>query len=248
MKENAGSIKIQQSVADFYETHGADFAQTRGRGWGVMRLVQEAAKPGMTVIDVGAGNARLADVLPANVRYVGIEPSSTLRAASEHRLTTRGNAEMRPGGFPSLPAKDAEADVIACLAVFHHLATSDERSHPDLASGRATHELARITKPGGIAIVTVWNLRGTRMFSLKTWAAAWLRLPFVRGGGFGDVWIPWNANGAAARRFVHAFTLKEFTSVFDPKEWNIERAEPWGSDAPTSIFCARNLVVVARRR
>jgi len=241
MKQKAQTIKIQAAVADFYETHGSAFAQTRGRGWGVMRLVQDEAKAGMTVVDVGAGNGRLADALPADVRYIGIEPSSTLRAASDDRLVKRGNAEMFAGGFPSLNVADASSDLTACFAVLHHIPTRDEQR-------AAVTELARITKSGAKAVVTVWNLRGRRMKSFKTWLAAWLRLPMVAGGECGDVWIPWTANGKDGKRFVHAFTMNEFKKIFSHSDWQIERAEPWGVDGPANILEAGNLVIVAKRK
>lgn len=242
MKQKDQTIKIQAAVADFYETHGANFAQTRGRGWGVMKLVQEAVTSGMTLVDVGAGNGRLADAIPSDVQYIGIEPSSTLRAASTDRLTTRGNAEMRAGGFPNLLVADAVADVTSCFAVLHHIPTRN-------AQRAAIAELARITKSGGIAVVTAWNLRGRRMKAWKTWLAAWLRLPMLKGGECGDVWIPWTSNGTSGQRFVHAFTLGEFKNLFSKKDWHIERAEYWAEDVSTkSALDARNLVIVAKRK
>ncbi len=242
MKQKDQTIKIQTAVAEFYETHGANFAQTRGRGWGVMKLVREAVQPGMTLVDVGAGNGRLADAVSKDVRYIGIEPSSTLRAASTDRLAARGNAEMQAGGFPNLAMADGLSDVTACFAVLHHIPTRR-------AQCVAIAELARITKPGGIAVVTAWNLRGRRMKAWKTWLAAWVRLPMVNGGECGDVWIPWASNGTTGQRFVHAFTLGEFKKRFSQKDWQIEQAEYWAEDAPTaSALDARNLVIVAKRK
>lgn len=241
MKQNSQSIKIQQSVADFYETYGEAFSDTRVRSWDVIQHVQDVVRPGMTVIDAGAGNARLVDVMPDRVTYVAIEPSAALRAEAEKRIKGNAMATVREGGFPSLPAKDAEADVSVCLAVIQHIPTAALQQE-------AIKELARITKPGGAAVVTVWNLRGKRMWSWKTWAAAWLRLPMVRGGSRGDAWIPWKANGAATKRFVHAFTQKEFASLFDPRDWEIERNASWGKSGPVSVLDARYLVVIAKRK
>lgn len=240
MKENAHPGKIAQSVADFYETYGTAFSRSRKAAWGVMNLVRDAVRPGMTVIDVGAGNARLADALPLDVRYVAIEPSSTLRAEAVKRLSLRDGAEVREGSFSSVPAQEGEGDVVASIAVLHHLASAGERR-------RAVKELARVTKRGGTAIVTVWNLRSRRMFSWKAWAAAWLRLSFVAGGESGDVWVPWNEKGKIVQRFVHAFTLNELRALFDERDWHIQTANAWQDDAPSSILDARNLVVVAKR-
>ena len=217
MPQKAQNIKLWQSVADFYETYGTAFSDTRGRGWNVMRRVLEAAKPGMTLVDVGGGNGRLADGLGPEVEYVLVEPSSTLRAAAEKRLSICPNTKILAGGFPVVPLADGASDVTACFAVLHHVPTRD-------AQKAALKELARITKSGGIVCVTVWNLRTRRMWSWKNFLAAWLRLPMVAGGEFGDVWIPWKANGVLAQRFVHAFTLGELKRLFDPGEWAITEA------------------------
>ena len=232
---------LERAVNEFYESHGASFSATRHSAWGVMRLVLEAAAHAETVIDVGAGNARLASIVPSHIAYISIEPSSSLREASREVIANRMNAQVRAGGFPDLPAIDGEADVVACLAVLHHVVSPAERK-------KAVHELARITRPGGKAIVTVWNLRHRSFFRLGIILAAWLRLPMIRGGGSGDVWIPWKAEGVKALRYVHAFTLREFKKLFDEREWKIERAEGWGADGPADIFSAKNLVIVAERK
>lgn len=69
-----------QSVAKFYEDHGAAFAATRGSAWAELERAATLIKPGMTVVDVGAGNGRFSKLLPEGVTYIGVEPSSTLRA------------------------------------------------------------------------------------------------------------------------------------------------------------------------
>lgn len=244
MKENIKADKarfLSKSIADFYETHGTSFSRTRLRSWGVMRLVKEMVLVGDVVVDVGAGNGRLSEVLPLNVQYVAMEPSSSLRHEAEKILANRKGVRVLPGEFPELSVKDGEANVAACLAVIHHLPTADLRR-------RSIHELARILKPGGRCVVTVWNLRGFRWMNLRVWLASWLRLPMVWGGGSGDVWMPWRADGVRTRRYVHAFTLREFRRLFDQREWEIERCEAWGEEGPRTIFEARNLVVVAKRR
>jgi len=253
MKQNTELIK--RAVREFYETHGADFSATRRGALDVMRLIQERLAVGImtaadsaspshactqTLIDVGAGNARLAREIPEDVRYIAIEPSSSMRVDAERFLSRRPDSEVRMGGFPHLPARDAEADVVACLAVIHHLAPEERAA--------AVHELWRIVKPGGALVLTVWNLRSRRFFKVRTWLASWLRMRLVAHGGVGDVWIPWNAGGATVQRYVHCFTQRELRRLFVHSEWSIERCEPWGGGGPTSILDGRNIVVVARKR
>jgi SAM-dependent methyltransferase len=240
MKENSLLRKLQQAVFDFYEAHGKAFSRSRARGWGVMELVREKTFPKAVVFDIGAGNGRLAHELPLEVKYVAIEPSSTLRDEAVKSLEKRSGVEIRSGALPQLPAKDGEADIVASIAVLHHIPGS-------VFQLMSIEELARILKPGGTLILTVWNLRSTRFFRPKTWLASWLRFTFVEGGEKGDVWIPWRSSGKAVRRYVHAFTLKELKRFFDPKLWTIERAEAWGDKGVEPVWKARNLVIVAKR-
>jgi SAM-dependent methyltransferase len=140
-----------------------------------------------------------------------------------------------------LPAMNAEADVVGCFAVLHHIPTVAARRN-------AVKELARILKPGGTAVVTVWNIRRFPFRSFLNWCAAWLRFSRIEGGEGGDVWIPWRAEGKWIQRYVHACTLREFRLLFDSQEWIIERCEAWGRTGPTTVWSGGNLVILARRR
>lgn len=232
--------ELSRAVAQFYEMHGPSFAQTRRNYWGVMKLVADRVKSGQVLLDIGAGNGRLASFLAKDISYVAIEPSASLCAEAQRGMETRGEGVVRQGGFPTLPATHEEADTVACLAVLHHIPGREARK-------AAIAELHRILKPGGSLILTVWNLRSRRFFRVYTWLASWLRLPLVRGGECGDVWMPWKADGVAAPRYVHAFTLREVRSLFG-KEWDIELCTPWGLSTPANIFDAVNLVIIAIKK
>ncbi len=240
MLENGETNKIRASVANFYESNGASFASTRSGCWVVMNFVRAACHSGDCVIDVGAGNARLAASIPADMRYVAIEPSSTLCDAARSNSASRTLAEVRPGGFPQLPAKDGEADVTACIAVLHHLSRDERRS--------AMQELARITRPGGTLVLTVMNLRSVRWMQWKIWLASWCRLPMVRGGGCGDTWVLWKKDRIPANRYFHAYTLRELRADARAAHWDIEQCVGWGEDRKMNILFARNLLLVAKKR
>ncbi len=231
---------IKRSVAAFYQTYGKDFSATRRGTWDVMRLILEVLRPGDTLVDVGAGNARLAREVPSSVRYIGIEPSETMRAEAQRFVAQRKEGDLRAGGFPRLPVGDAEADAVACIAVLHHL-TPAER-FPAIA------ELHRILRPGGVLILTVWNLRCRRFARLSTLAAAWFQWSLVAGGGPGDLWMPWQGGSDEAKRYVHCFTPVELRSYFDAEHWHMERCEPWARGQTASVWNGPNLVVVARKK
>ncbi len=251
MTQNAETIK--RGVDEFYETQGASFSSTRHAPWGVMKLVFDSLKPGDVLVDFGAGNGRLGLEIPEDVRYVAVEPSTSLRAEASRILAGRENVEIIEGGFVvgnghAAPLPKSSADVIACLAVLHHIPT-------DAARREAVRELARILKPGGALVLTVWNLRCRNFFRNKSflersriWFAAHLRLPMISGGDGGDVMVSWKAGGASASRYVHAFTLEELKRLFDPDIWEIDTASAWGNESPASEKEGRNLVIRAIKK
>lgn len=239
MMENSVRSKLAKEVADFYEKEGRMFSSKRTFAWNVMELLKNRLKPGDLVIDVGAGNGRLVDLLPDNVRYLGIEPSQSLRDEAEKRKAPDRN--MVAGSLPNLDLQDNSADIMACIAVLHHVPSQAWRS-------QSIKELHRILKPGGTLLCTVWNLRSKRFWSKNAFVHAWLRLKGVKGGDPGDLFYVWKASGRPEKRFVHAFTLNEFKTLFDPALWSIEKIGAYDREGWCHWIKGRNLVALIRKK
>jgi len=100
---------------------------------------------GQVALDVGCGAAlsliRLAG-LPEIGRVVGLEPSpGALRLARRHR-----GFEVVRGSALALPFEGGSFDVVTCFDVLQHL--------PEGGGDRqATSEIARVLRPGGVAVV-----------------------------------------------------------------------------------------------
>ncbi|MDD2786108.1 MAG: class I SAM-dependent methyltransferase [Patescibacteria group bacterium] len=234
MMQNDVRRKLSREVADFYEKEGAAFSSKRTKSWNVMSLLSERLKPGDLFVDVGAGNGRLADVLPSDVNYLGIEPSGALRDEA------RGK-KMIAGELPKLELKDDSADVVACIAVLHHIPSKELRDE-------SIAELHRILKPGGTMLITVWNLRAKRFWSWSNFVHAWLRFVGVKGGEPGDLYYVWKASGTLENRYVHAFTLNEFRKIFKAEQWKIENIGAYDRDGWCHWFKGRNLVAIVTRK
>ncbi|MDO8584228.1 MAG: class I SAM-dependent methyltransferase [bacterium] len=236
---NKDSAKdLAQSVNEFYETHGAAFGRTRGFVWAEEKLVAERIQPGMTVLDVGAGNGRFARLLPAGVTYIGFEPSSTLRESSNLPLCHSregGNLaptditihDLRDGSLPHLPIPDATADVTVCFAVFHHLTQNERKA--------SVEELLRITKSGGLIAASAW------IVPMK-------KTEPVEGGEQNDRWMHWRAEGAEAKRYVHLFDAAEWNALWTRSDIIIEKIGMFGKEDWTDdLQTARNWFVLARK-
>ncbi len=232
--------KIKSEIAEFYESEGTAFGHTRHHVWELMMNFMSRLQKNNILIDVGAGNARLLDVVPQDVEYIGVEPSASLRRFAEYRLKKHKNAKMIVGELPKLALSNNIADAVTCIAVLHHIPSNEERQ-------KSIKELHRILKPGGIMLLSVWNLRAKRFLSWKMIKNAWLRIPGFKGGDAGDFHYIWKAGKIPKNRYVHAFTLSEFVVLFDKQDWEIEKIGAYDSKGWTKWFLGRNLVAVVRK-
>lgn len=96
------------------------------------------------VADVGCGTGNVAELLAPHVRQViAVDQSGPMLQAARKRLARTPNVTFVRGDAEALPVDDTSVDAAVCMLVLHHLA--------DPAS--AMRELARILRPGGIALV-----------------------------------------------------------------------------------------------
>lgn len=213
--------QLRQSVTDFYEAHGASFASTRLGHWSGFDVMKPFLQSGKLVVDVGAGNGRLAAQLPKDVPYLGIEPSSSFRAAAPQEV------QMLAGGFPELPVPDETSFTTCCFAVFQHVLPEDVE--------QCRNELVRITKKGGAIIVTSW---------LPSLEAA----EKIEGRSELERWIPWKADAEMGRRYVHCPSLDAWKKIWDISELELVQIgyiheQGWTEKKEE----ARNLCVIVKR-
>lgn len=102
--------------------------------------------PDPRLLDAGCGSGRTLDELARYGRVSGIDLSPEAVAAARRR----GHDDVRTGRIEALPFADAAFDVVTCLDVIEH--TPDDRA--------SLAELLRVTRPGGLLIVTVPAYQG----------------------------------------------------------------------------------------
>ena len=115
----------------------------RLRDWALARA---AVRRGERVVDIGSGTGtmcrELAPLVGPEGSVTGVEPNPVLRAVAEER--SQGvDATYVDGAAAALPFPDASLDLVWCERVLQHV--DDAQA--------ALHEMARVLRPGGRALV-----------------------------------------------------------------------------------------------
>jgi SAM-dependent methyltransferase len=103
-------------------------------------------EPGARLLDAGCGSGRTLDELARYGRVSGVDLSPEAVEAARRR----GHEDVRVARVEELPFADATFDVVTCLDVVEH--TPDDRA--------TLAELRRVTRPGGLLLVTVPAYQG----------------------------------------------------------------------------------------
>jgi ArsR family transcriptional regulator len=97
-----------------------------------------------TVADLGCGTGNAAEVLAPCVRRVlAVDQSSVMIDAARKRLTGLTNVQFLQGELEHLPIEAGTVDAAVCVLVLHHID----------APHKAVAEMARILRPGGVALI-----------------------------------------------------------------------------------------------
>jgi SAM-dependent methyltransferase len=152
-------------LARLYESPGVlgDFYRDRMR-----RIAELLGDAGGNLLDVGCGTGQmlrfLRDTRPERFVLTGLDRSSS--AIQEAREVVDGDPSVRlvVGRAERLPFSDRAFDVVLAMGLLEYVASLED----------ALRELARVTRPGGLVVVTMQNPRSP----YRLWDASlysWLR-------------------------------------------------------------------------
>jgi ubiquinone/menaquinone biosynthesis C-methylase UbiE len=108
---------------------------------------------GARLLDVGCGTGDLLRRLGGRFACAGCDPAEEML---EHARAANPAAELTVASAEALPYPDASFDVALCIEVVRYLADSRP----------ALRELARVLRPGGLALVTIAPLGTTSLYPL----------------------------------------------------------------------------------
>lgn len=202
--------KIMKKVENGYDAVAKEWNASRFSARANQIKIAKQIKNGDRVLDVGCGNGVFYPVLAdKSINYVGMDISKKLLAlARKKALKNKGKTKAKfiKGSITKLLFKDNQFDWVCAFAVMHHIPSDELRL-------RSAREIWRVLKPGGRAVITVWN-----MFS--DWAEKKFNINEQlknnqSGLDKGDVIIPWKGTvGKVIHRYMHAFTKNELSKLF----------------------------------
>jgi len=209
MDQDYAQYLLKKTIEN-YNLTAEDFSRTRRYVWPGFEPLTQYSESNDKVLDLGCGNGRLLDLLKAKkINYIGVDNSSALITLAQKRYP---DADFRVGDALKLPFADNYFDKIYSIAVLHHIPSEELRL-------KFLEEAKRVLRPGGLLILTVWNLWQWRSFKyiLKYTALKVLGLSKL---DFKDVFVPW---AKTRQRYFHCFSQKELKNVVEGAGFNVKK-------------------------
>ncbi len=215
MDINYAKYLLERTRQD-YNLIAEDFSRTRSYLPQDFKLLAEYIKDGDKVLDLGCGNGRLIELFQnKNVDYSGTDNSEKLIEIAKKKYP-HGNFIV--SSALSLPFPDNFFDKIYTLATFHHIPSRELRL-------QFLKEAKRVLRPGGLLILTVWNL-----WQRKTAWELLSKYTFQKLIGkskldFKDIFYPWKGSSGKRliQRYFHLFTQNELKEITREAGFNVKK-------------------------
>lgn len=193
-------------MADNYDIISQHFSDTRKTQWyGVSALIEQYVSPGESVLDLGCGNGRIADLIrEIKAHYTGMDLSPDMIAIAQK---LRPQYPFAVGSILDTGFDDNTFDHVLMIASFHHVPSQEKRV-------QGLKEVKRILKPGGKIIMNNWNLHQWIFLKHRLRANA-EKLLGHHQRDYNDLIIPWKSSTGElkAERYYHSFTKKEVRTL-----------------------------------
>ncbi|MDD5145959.1 MAG: class I SAM-dependent methyltransferase [Candidatus Pacebacteria bacterium] len=237
MKKEYAEYLINKTKDD-YNLISEDFSRTRNYLPEDIKSFGKYVKDGDKVLDLGCGNGRLAELFfNKKAEYIGVDNSEKLIEIAKKRYP---QCKFIASSAFNLPFSDNYFDEIFSLAVFHHIPSQEFRL-------QFLSEAKRVLKPGGLLILTVWNLNPIQSIIIGEWerARSFFKYLILKIFGqtkldFKDFFVPWRKD---CQRYVHYFSKGELKKLAEKSGFKIEKIKISKTEARKET----NLGLVARK-
>ncbi len=179
MEQQYAKYLLEKTRRD-YNKIAEDFSGTRSKMWKELGFLEEYLKEKDRALDIGCGNGRLYELLrEREIEYYGVDFSEKLIDIAKSKFPL---AKFQVADGLELPFSDNFFDKAVSIAVLHHIPSEKFRLE-------FLKEAQRVLKPGGVFILTVWNLNKRRK-SLLLLKYTILKILGKTQLDFGDVFVP----------------------------------------------------------
>jgi ubiquinone/menaquinone biosynthesis C-methylase UbiE len=167
------AVTVHREQADLFERRYEQFERdpyfdsftySRRKLVQVLQQYLDPLPDGAKLLDVGCGTGDLLRRLGGRFECAGCDPAEEML---QHARAANPAAELAAAPAEALPFEDARFDVALCIEVVRYL--DDPRP--------ALRELARVVRPGGLALVTFAPLATTSLYPLVNAVTARVRVP-----------------------------------------------------------------------
>ncbi|HNW96357.1 MAG TPA: class I SAM-dependent methyltransferase [Candidatus Paceibacterota bacterium] len=198
--------KLLSDVKADYNRIAGHFSKTRTYFWPDAKFLLDYIKEDDLVLDLGCGNGRaFREIKERGAQYIGVDFSEELIKEAKD---IHSEADFRVANALQLPFADDYFDKIYCFAVLHHIPSKQLRQE-------FMEEAQRVLKPGGLLILTVWDLWSNSRAKKILFQNRLKKLFFASSLGWNDVFYLWkDANGKIlVKRYVHMFKKGELLKL-----------------------------------
>lgn len=186
-----------------HDAFASEFSTSRPFFWRELDFLKEHVHTGTAVLDIGCGNGRLVDVFEGiDIEYTGIDFSKELIAIAQHERGSKG--VFLKADALALPFEENSFDAVFSIAVLHHIPSRENRM-------QFVSEAYRVLKPGGVCVLTVWNIAQWKFFKVHL-EHSLKKIFGVSKLDFGDIIIPFGKK--KRERYIHMLTARSLKKLF----------------------------------
>jgi tRNA (uracil-5-)-methyltransferase TRM9 len=210
------ALRIIRKIRADYNTISKEWDISRNTPSRRKLLFLRSLKKGQKILDLGCGNGLLIPgVMSKGAVYTGSDISNKLIAIAKKRYkkeVKEKKVRFVIADAVKLPFKNNSFDMAVSFSVLHHIPSEDLRI-------KFFKEINRVVKPGGMAVVSVWNLLNPwplERFKIKE------QLKHPRPDmDTDDVLMPWKATPGKkpVMRYLHLFRKTELRRLARAAGW-----------------------------
>jgi len=212
--KNSYADYLLKKTKDDYNKIADKFSSTRRFLSADIIALKEYLPENGQILDLGCGNGRFWEIAKQkNLKYIGADVSEKMVEIAKDKYLD--GTFVKLDDFVNLPFPAEKFDVVANLAVLHHIPGQEYRL-------KFLKEIKRVMKKGGTLILTVWDMA-------RNEKAKKLRIQFYLRKiisssplDWNDILYPFNTSKITVERYLHIFSVAELTKLLDQAGFEID--------------------------